>query len=275
MFHNAIVGVDDVDAGVRAVALAQDLGAGGLTLAGGDAATLAAVRDAAGVAAETLVHGGHGAARALERAAREHGADLLVLGPRTDGQLAQLVRRRDAGRAALHHACCPIAVVRPGGRPGVPRTVAAGYDGSAQSRAAVHAASAWCEEQGAALTVYVAWPTPALPMTPGAPVSLMPDAAREAQERLDDLLAELPGRTAGRVVHGAPNAELVKASATVDLIVVGSGQVGPLTRALLGSTADWVMHHAECPVLVVPRGATEQDAPPPAAPADPLAVQGV
>src|SRR3954454_7695466 len=265
MFEKAIVGVGDVDAGVEAVALARDLGATELTLAGWAPAALEAVGDRAAAGARLVTLEDRGRGRALERAARAVDADLLVVGPAPDGQLAQILRR-DLGCAALHHASTPIAVARPRPLPGTPRTVAVGYDGSRQSRAAVHVAARWAAEQGAALSIMVAWTTPAVPMTPGAPLTSATEAARDAQGWLDAILEELPGRTAGRVVHGTANAELVRASENVDLLVVGSGQPGPVARALIGSTAEWVMRHAACPVLVVPRGATQPteaaDAPP-------------
>jgi nucleotide-binding universal stress UspA family protein len=37
----------------------------------------------------------------------------------------------------------------------------------------------------------------------------------------------------------------------VDVIVVGSHHKGMVERILTGSVSDYVVHHAECPVLVV------------------------
>ena len=51
-------------------------------------------------------------------------------------------------------------------------------------------------------------------------------------------------------------AELLPTAAeTLDLLVVGSRGWGPWSRVAIGSTSDWLMHHAACPLIVVPRPA--------------------
>jgi nucleotide-binding universal stress UspA family protein len=44
-----------------------------------------------------------------------------------------------------------------------------------------------------------------------------------------------------------------------DLIVVGSHGYGRVERALLGSVSDYVVHHAQCPVLVVRQESLDEE----------------
>lgn len=54
------------------------------------------------------------------------------------------------------------------------------------------------------------------------------------------------------VVEGPAGQVLVQASQDAALLVVGGRGHGPLTSALLGSASAHALHHAECPVMVVP-----------------------
>eukprot|EP00834_Sanchytrium_tribonematis_P006101 NODE_420_length_7765_cov_0.831855.p5 type:complete len:182 gc:universal NODE_420_length_7765_cov_0.831855:2241-2786(+) len=54
-------------------------------------------------------------------------------------------------------------------------------------------------------------------------------------------------------IRGDPRSELVRKSTELkaDTIVVSSRGLGAIKRTFLGSTSDYVCHHATCPVLVV------------------------
>ena len=66
----------------------------------------------------------------------------------------------------------------------------------------------------------------------------------------DEVLTGLTGPRPESVTVKA--VELVNASKDADLVVLGSRGVGGFTRLMLGSTADQVVRHAHCPVVIVP-----------------------
>jgi len=53
-------------------------------------------------------------------------------------------------------------------------------------------------------------------------------------------------------VHGFPAQELIKASKDSDLLVVGARGGGGFAVLMLGSISNQVVHHAACPVVVIP-----------------------
>ena len=61
-----------------------------------------------------------------------------------------------------------------------------------------------------------------------------------------------PASVTVRAVSGIPAQELIKASEDAELVVVGSRGGGGFATLMLGSTSTQVVHHAKCPVVVVP-----------------------
>lgn len=51
---------------------------------------------------------------------------------------------------------------------------------------------------------------------------------------------------------GDAGTDLVHASALADLLVLGTRRHGPFASAVVGSATNYVLHHAQCPVMVVP-----------------------
>jgi nucleotide-binding universal stress UspA family protein len=72
---------------------------------------------------------------------------------------------------------------------------------------------------------------------------------RQAASRIGDAQ---PASVTVRAVNGLPARELIDASKDASLIVVGSRGGGGFSRLLLGSVSSQVVHHAACPVVVVP-----------------------
>ncbi|HEY3688173.1 MAG TPA: universal stress protein [Streptosporangiaceae bacterium] len=135
--------------------------------------------------------------------------------------------------------------------------VVVGTDGSAGARKAL----AWAVEEarlrGAPLTVLAVVTVPVTLARASSPLIGEPEPAdlRAAEEEARTEIAEVD--TGGvdakiHVVSGVPAEELVNAGRDADLLVVGSRGVGGFSRLLLGSVSTQVVHHARCPVVVVP-----------------------
>jgi nucleotide-binding universal stress UspA family protein len=81
--------------------------------------------------------------------------------------------------------------------------------------------------------------------------------AREAaQDATDKALAHAgdarPKSVTVEASGGIPAEELVNASKDADMIVVGSRGAGGFARLLLGSVGSQVVHHAHCPIVIIP-----------------------
>ena len=62
-----------------------------------------------------------------------------------------------------------------------------------------------------------------------------------------------------KVVGGNPAKILTDLSRDASLVVVGKRGSNPLSRLLLGSVSSAVVHHARCPVVVVPEEETRHE----------------
>ncbi|HVF32604.1 MAG TPA: universal stress protein [Acidimicrobiales bacterium] len=138
--------------------------------------------------------------------------------------------------------------------------IVVGVDGSDVSRAALAFALDEARLRGARLDVVVAWHEP-YSAAAIAPIATDPAVFSDAATRtLEDALAssDLTGVEIGRrVERGGPAEALLRAAEGADLLVVGSRGHGGFTGLLLGSVSQQVVHHAPCPVVVVPlRGRT-------------------
>jgi nucleotide-binding universal stress UspA family protein len=201
---------------------------------------------AAGDAAEQLI-------------GRSTSACLLVLGSHGRGGFTGLLAGSTAV-AVTTHAHCPVVVVRnTEADPPSDAPIVVGLDGSPASNAALafafeaaavrsvalHAVRTWWD-----ITAETAWQR-------GLTATNL--ASIEAVERR--LLAEqVAARSAVHpdvpmqqiLTRDRPAHTLVKQSANAQLIVVGTRGRGGFRGLLFGSTGQALIHHAHCPVSVVP-----------------------
>jgi nucleotide-binding universal stress UspA family protein len=189
-------------------------------------------------------------------------AELVVLGDRGLGGFTGLL----IGSVAMElsaHASCPVVVVR-GPEPdgAVPRQepVVVGIDGSPLSEAAVAFAFEAAARRGVPLVAVHAWRDLLVDPTL-APLVDWDAAEADEREVLAERLAgwggDYPDVAVRRlVVRDRPARALVDESRRAQLVVVGSRGRGGFTGLLLGSVSQALVHHAHCPVAVVPSPGT-------------------
>jgi nucleotide-binding universal stress UspA family protein len=203
-------------------------------------------------------------------------AELMVVGSRgRGGFVGRLLGSVSSALPA--HAKCPTAVIPvcTGARLGHPEldrkprkdrdqaaapvepVVVVGVDGSEQARTASLAAAEEARSRGLALRVVcsVAPFNGSLAWVP-APVdreALHADLAVQLAAGRDWLKSHFPDVDIRvDLVDGPPAEVLIEASATSELLVVGTRGRGGFAGMLMGSTSQGVLHHARGPVLVVP-----------------------
>ncbi|MER6100226.1 universal stress protein [Streptomyces sp. NPDC001728] len=152
----------------------------------------------------------------------------------------------------IAHAPCPVMVVpEPEHITQQPPYFVVGVDGSPQSAAAIDAAFEEAAVRGARLRALYVWHPPRFGVVDEEA------AVQECRRLLSEVVA---GRTAAHpevelhqeVVRGHPVQVLTKASEHALGLVVGTRGHGGFTGMLLGSVTQGVLHHAHCPVIVVP-----------------------
>ena len=170
---------------------------------------------------------------------------------------------RDLPGLELHGAPCPVVVVPVGCGPSAGRgfeTVACAWDGTPESEMALVAAEDLARAMGASLRVVRIFEPQFYATPPGLGYgypSLIEGVRQHAGQALQERLAHLSEdvEAVGELREGDPRHELVRASESADLLVMGSRGFGPLRAVLLGGVSGPVIRSAACPVMVVPRGA--------------------
>jgi nucleotide-binding universal stress UspA family protein len=140
------------------------------------------------------------------------------------------------------------------------QVVVVGVDGSGPSIAALSWAGRYGAATGAVVWALQIWHYPtsaALP--PGvAPPQVSDEVKAHQRKELDEAMAKAnldpAAQVESRIAYGHPAQVLIEESKNVDLIVVGHKGHGGFTGMLTGSVSLQVVHHAECPVVVVRGG---------------------
>jgi nucleotide-binding universal stress UspA family protein len=181
------------------------------------------------------------------------------------------------------HAKCPVVVVPhrsrsgaitpEGGSQRAPRNprdvkrIIVGVDGSPSAEVALKVAIDQAQVWGAELVAVAG-----VPVGGGAGIlawlpaqvdheKVLADVKAGLDVIVDRFEAEHDGLTIKRIVLDGTGAELLtEFSTAADLLVVGSRGRGGFRGLLLGSTSQAVLHHADCPVLVVNRNCEAQAA---------------
>jgi nucleotide-binding universal stress UspA family protein len=147
--------------------------------------------------------------------------------------------------------------------------IVVGVDGSTGARQALAWAAAEALLRGASLHVVHGWMVPLIDAMPepwvlGSPqigpsdeevyAHLAARAKGVLDDALDQVRAEHPElEIDGELCEARPAETLIASAGDADLLVVGSRGRGGFKGLLLGSVSVQCVHHAPCPVVVVPR----------------------
>jgi nucleotide-binding universal stress UspA family protein len=185
-------------------------------------------------------------------------ASMIVLGSRHLATLGSVVLG-SVGTAVSARAACPVVVLRgPAGLAAEHAAVVIGVDGHLSSEAVVEFGFDYASRRSVPLRAVLCWHPDTLAElrwrtrapTPSQSEAWLAEALAGWQEKYPDVVVH------SGVVREHPVAGLVAASTAQDLLVVGSHGRHALAGTLLGSVSQGVLHHATCPVAVVPSATT-------------------
>ena len=192
------------------------------------------------------------AADALLRAGNN--AFALVTGARGRGELQGLLLG-SVGLAVAARAHCPVIVVRgdTAGVAGAHERILLGAGDPATGGEAVRFAFREAGARGCALDVVRAWRCPA--HEDADPLHRHEEqASAQLDELLRDAMAEHPGvRVRRATAEGSARTILVNRSAAADLVIIGARRRQGHVGLQLGRVSHTLLHHAHCPVAVVPQ----------------------
>jgi nucleotide-binding universal stress UspA family protein len=190
-------------------------------------------------------------------------ADLVVVGRSGHGALERALLG-SVSTGMVHHAHCPVAVIRSGYSPPAQGCVLVGIDGSPASELATAIAFDEASWRGVDLVALHAWTDAEVPDLPSREwagttrtswTRLQSAAEATLAERLVGWRERYPDVTVQRVVvTNRPAQHLVERSASAQLVVVGSHGRGGFAGMLLGSVGTAVVQAVRAPVIVARQG---------------------
>jgi nucleotide-binding universal stress UspA family protein len=186
------------------------------------------------------------------------GGELLVVGSRGHGGFVGLLMGSVSQRVVAH-ATCPVVVVPPTWKADWNRRIVVGIDGSGASYRALQWTVAEAARRHLRIDVVNAYDDGiVMPFGP-VPVVHRADLEKSSQMLLETTVARaLDGADARDVpvelipAPHRPARALLDVADGADLLVVGSRGHGTFAGSLLGSVSQQCVHHAPCPVVVVP-----------------------
>lgn len=190
--------------------------------------------------------------------------DLLVMGSRGLGPLRRVLVG-SVSEGVVHHARCPVLVVRGEEKAWPPKRVVIGHDGSKDAERAAEFGAVIGRLFGAGGLLVRAYQNPPEP-TGGwsnEDRDKLDAALMKAQEGLqgqaEKLRKVLGNRLEARIAEGDAAAAILEVAEEEDesrtMIAVGSRGLGAISRVRLGSVSTNVLRVAYGPVLICPRRA--------------------
>ncbi|OBJ07337.1 universal stress protein [Mycobacterium sp. 1465703.0] len=184
-------------------------------------------------------------------------AEMIVMGSSGHGLLARGLLG-SVSSTVVRHANCPVAVLRNEEPPPRNAPVLLGTDGSPASELATEIAFDEASRRGVDLVAIHAWSDAAVveifeidwPAVEG-------EARRSLAESLAGWQERYPDVTVHRLIaQDRPARHLIDKSESAQLVVVGSHGRGGLSRMLLGSVSNAVLHSVRIPIIVARPPAT-------------------
>ncbi len=148
----------------------------------------------------------------------------------------------------------------------LPKTILVGVDYEKASQQALRTAFELASGVGSRVVAAFVWAAPYAPSAMGietlgsAPRDLFERVRQEAAQTMQTFVGEQKADVSGNVeseclvVSGDPRSKLAELAEKhhAEMIVVGTHNRTGLSRFLLGSVAEHLLRHAQCPVLAVP-----------------------